>query len=770
MAVWVQCGARPPSYAGMDSAEFTLLESDMYRILQNVLRELNTEQLEISKVMLRLTFHQKVHSNPLGCLALVRVAIRELERAERFDLKPHIIPLLHTLVYTLLQAVYVPEELYRRLYGSCKRLLTFPQPFCTVGLSYTRLLKAEISTPGLMYQRTLVSEHSLRNEQYPLQERVFVFADPAVFSESLGSLLRADIEGGSQLETQLGYMRSVVQHSLQATLGDDLCHGPSLTQALQEQDQDVESYFLEVLAAMEQSAVESKNEQSVLTKRLQQLYTQLLHSTGKDTLSRGSLADIPLPNPDMSFHMWWEEEELWREIAKFVRSSSTTDSFCLSADEFEVSDLSSYFDSDTPRLSVLSTDSGIERDMPPTDSSDTEASGVRAARADQQQGSCRLTRRIAKRIKPSASDSMALMQDALEESAWSTSTLQRHAWPKSSTVLKSRRNFTANVVVVGDDRSVGRLAGAYYRLRKMEARKLFLTAKVNIKLFYIPFSTQLSSPGSPSTGRVSPKDSNPCALGSYLGMLDPWYDFNVCSQGQMIPQLATSDLSRQNRNKSFFTDIISYYVRMGQQPVYFTVYYVKIVFCDPDKSPKDDVFISHLSIDFPEYKLRHGTLKDVSFRQKKGPAETCGGLVSLIYKKVSLSNRETEKGLSLRTTGVQMSAVPTSKAEDLNRLTVDVNEMNPKSSLETKIRTCNLKLKTQERIGFTVCLDKDSRRTLLDVQSIEVEPCKEPGYYVQKSMKSKSRLMSEEDTDSGLSKYLNRGLLLPINTFSGIVP
>ncbi|GAA6079428.1 phosphoinositide 3-kinase regulatory subunit 6, partial [Tachysurus ichikawai] len=86
---------------------------------------------------------------------------------------------------------------------------------------------------------------------------------------------------------------------------------------------------------------------------------------------------------------------------------------------------------------------------------------------------------------------------------------------------------------------------------------------------------------------------------------------------------------------------------------------------------------------------------------------------------------------------------------------------------EVKIRTCNMKLQTSERTGFTLCLDKDSRRTFHGVQSVEIEPCKDPGYYIQKSMRSK--FTTEEDTDSGLSKFMNRGLPLSINTFSGII-
>lgn len=62
--------------------------------------------------------------------------------------------------------------------------------------------------------------------------RVFVFADPAVFSESLSTVLKADIEAQGMVRTPLSMMRCVVQHSIQAILGED-CHGPSLNDALQ---------------------------------------------------------------------------------------------------------------------------------------------------------------------------------------------------------------------------------------------------------------------------------------------------------------------------------------------------------------------------------------------------------------------------------------------------------------------------------------------------------------------------------------------------------
>ncbi|XP_033831380.1 phosphoinositide 3-kinase regulatory subunit 6-like [Periophthalmus magnuspinnatus] len=119
----------------------------------------------------------------------------------------------------------------------------------------------------------------------------------------------------------------------------------------------------------------------------------------------------------------------------------------------------------------------------------------------------------------------------------------------------------------------------------------------------------------------------------------------------------------------------------------------------------------------------------------------------------------------------QICAVPSTEAEDLNCLTLVFNETTTKSKSNTvdpKIRTNNLKIRSLESRSFTVTLDRDSRRVYKDVQSIEILPCLDPGYRVQKTMRSKFN-PGEKEKDAGLSKYMSKGLLLPINTFAGIV-
>lgn len=64
--------------------------------------------------------------------------------------------------------------------------------------------------------------------------RVFVLADPEVFFGSLGQFLLGDIEAptSGHLLGHLDHMRCVIQHSIQAALGAEQCHGQKLAQAL----------------------------------------------------------------------------------------------------------------------------------------------------------------------------------------------------------------------------------------------------------------------------------------------------------------------------------------------------------------------------------------------------------------------------------------------------------------------------------------------------------------------------------------------------------
>lgn len=149
-----------------------------------------------------------------------------------------------------------------------------------------------------------------------------------------------------------------------------------------------------------------------------------------------------------------------RELAKFVRSSSFCEPFSFPEDF--MADLSTDLDPEMPRHSVMSTDSGIERDLPDA----TEQVSATAPSLG------RLSRRGGMKVKPSVTDNV--MRDVLEDAdacMWGTvgsgtGSLQRRAGATGTPFPKQQqRQFTARIVMMGDDRVVGRMARAYYWFR-----------------------------------------------------------------------------------------------------------------------------------------------------------------------------------------------------------------------------------------------------------------------------------------------------------------
>ncbi|XP_051681149.2 phosphoinositide 3-kinase regulatory subunit 6 isoform X2 [Oryctolagus cuniculus] len=755
------------------------VELDLQRSVQAVLRELSAQvpALQSNQAgMWRWSLHKKLERDPARSPTLVRILLRELEKAESEDLRHVIIPLLHTLMYVLTKATGIPEELYRRTYAFCTRLLTLPAPYCTVALDCAIRLKTEAAVPGTLYQRTVIAEQNLMSELYPYQERVFLFVDPELVSASVCTALLLEIQAAQGQQTPEACMRHVVSHALQAALGE-ACHVGALHQKLQASPRrTLERYFHAVVAAVEQVASEGSPSRAGHLERLEEIYCSLLgpaaaargHRAGDPTQDRPP--STPLPSPYITFHLWTDEEQLWKELLLFLRPQSQPR---LSAD-LEALDLQGFRpDRDMARVSVLSTDSGIERDLPlgPEElpapgSPELERVGL------QRKGG------VKKRAWP---------PDLLMPAGWAgpSGLHRRTGRPGSDGELLPgvSRLHTARVLVLGDDRMLGRLAQAYHRLRKRETQKFCLTPRLSLQLYYIPVlgPQQSTTSGQLELGELA-------ELAVFLGRADPWYESTVNTLCAAIHKLAEMppSLDTSRAVDPFILDGITYYVRMGTHPVYFQIYMVKIFFSDPSQDPVEDVFLTELKAKIQDSK----SPKDGFSPRRRGVAESLGAELSMCYQKALLSHRPREVTVSLRSTGLVLKTIPTGDTEvagtplcpaaaapvtDHTCLHVSVTEVIKSSNLAGRsfstvtntFRTANIQIHSQDQRPLTLTLDKDSRRTFKDVIRFQVAPCPEPSSETQKS--KPSWLSSHGQQPMETTKAQPRPLRMPINTFSGII-
>ncbi|KAK9535552.1 hypothetical protein VZT92_007927 [Zoarces viviparus] len=701
------------------------VESSVYKTVQALLKEMSGQSAG-EKGLIRWSLYKKLEANPSCSVSLIRVLVKELEKLMQIQQTrsyTHTIPVLHTIYYAVMQSgVMIPTSVYQTLYECMMRLLILPSPYSAVALSTLRSIKMEMTTPGSLYHRRVTAEQNLTNELFTLQEKVFVLADPAVFPAPLEAAVRTHLEASSFLRNTSTVERKMVLHALQTGLGTT-CQSSRLAQTLEALGEHmVKTYFQEVVLAVEKSVKHGAGGHANYVNILQNIHRDILTASKEEQteLDHSSVFSTAMPYPKINFHLWKDEEDLWNLLATFAMCCGSNST---SVDKEE-----------DKRDSVRSEDSGIKRDLKENNLDDASKSPPPS-----------FTRRNAVKLMKTARK-LSLMSEKMD------------AFPGGSPLFnEDGRRHTARVVVLGDDRVLGRLATAFHSIRERESKRLILTKKLNLRLYYIPVTDaalSLSSPASPgeNEGRLS--------LASLLGRVDPWYNGNINSLGAAISKLAgKQSVHREPPGPDvFLLDTLCYYLRCGTQPVNLPLYSVKMTRSSCD-DVAEEVFVAHLEVDIPEFRhLKKKSTKEPGVRRKKSTAAVFGSVISVSYTEISLSKRKVVKGEAPMTCGVVITSEPAAATSGKDRLTVEFHSVNPGNN--TTIQTQNISIKALQHRTLSVCLDKDSRSTYTDVQRVVISPCLKPGCSVGSS--SEQELL--------FSKYLHKVLYLPINTFTGVTP
>ncbi|XP_029014421.1 phosphoinositide 3-kinase regulatory subunit 6 isoform X2 [Betta splendens] len=617
--------------------------------LQNAVRELledmnrqhssNTD----SDSDLRWTLEKKVETDPSCGAGLVRVLVAELEQrlrrmseVDETSAYVHVIPLLHTLHSVVVQSgAAVPAGLLQDVLSCLRRTLSLPLPYSAVAKRTLRSIRTEETKPGSLCLRRVTAEQNLMQEQ----ERVFVLAEPAVFSAPLEASVKRFLESDA-LEDAAEVQRVLVLRVLHKALGST-CQSSRVAQALQAlDDRALEQTFQDVTAAAEQGF--GTGGRAAYVDTLERIQEELLTAWTQDapTGSDGS-PPAAMPPPRISFYRWNDEKQLSKLLEKFTLLSSA----------------------------------GVDR----------------------------------------------------EENKTGDLSASRRSPP---------RRLTARVVLMGDDRALGRLARAYLALRKRESKRLKLTKKLNIEFYYVPVTAVEPwhrSPNSPS------RNDGKISLARFLERVDPWYKYNIGSLGATVSSLPVES--------PHLLDTLCYYLRCGTQPVNLPVYSVKMRRGD---ACVEDVFVSQLEAEMPEFRHLKHKPESSARKPRRQTVAAFGGVINVSYTATSLSKRHVTKADAPMTCGLVIRSEPAAAAPGEDFLSVRFDSVNPQ--FNTKIQTRNITIKTIEHRTLSVCLDKDARRKFTDVQSIEVAPCLDPRRSILPG------------------RFLDKVLSLPINTFCGFSP
>uniref|UniRef100_A0A3B4GY40 Phosphoinositide-3-kinase, regulatory subunit 6b n=1 Tax=Pundamilia nyererei TaxID=303518 RepID=A0A3B4GY40_9CICH len=222
--------------------------------------------------MLVWNLQRKVEVNPSCSLSIISILVQKLEKT-----------------LTTVSKVCPSSSLVKIKLCSCAKAVHLK--------TFFSLLLQTLSSTGSLYLKRVIAEQNIKSEHFAAREKVFVLADPAVFSVSLEATAPATLKGRSGMDGCSCVI--LFPYSHQAIHQDLMCSPNFFFQVLE--DHDVRQYFQDVVETVKQSLQHGPGSRADYLKGLKQIHKNILAASEKGLSvvcynTRNLLTDFALPS------------------------------------------------------------------------------------------------------------------------------------------------------------------------------------------------------------------------------------------------------------------------------------------------------------------------------------------------------------------------------------------------------------------------------------------------------------------------------------------
>uniref|UniRef100_S4R547 Phosphoinositide 3-kinase regulatory subunit 5 n=1 Tax=Petromyzon marinus TaxID=7757 RepID=S4R547_PETMA len=339
------------------------------------------------------------------------------------------------------------------------------------------------------------------------------------------------------------------------------------------------------------------------------------------------------------------------------------------------------------------------------------------------------------------------------------------------------------IVVFGRDKTLGRLARAYNRMRIRESRCSLLMKHFRLEFYYIPIRDRPPSTANPLCGQAlnqqksgpyvclsyfalsvanranSKQDQDNCVISQTLGVIDTWYERNVgnaFSIMTLLPSQVCTFCHKQITQETngiahypFWANTVLYYSRFAKHSVLLQAYQMELCLINGKKVK--EIFVQEMLVT-PQSSRQTLTAAGQCRRASEFDKEPSVSL-SMAYDKVSVSKRVQTVTVEKNFTSVKISRLsPLVKAAlEANLDTLYLITMEP-AGKQTRmlpfvtqirnppIRVNAVSLKSRAYSTLTVMLDNDESKVFQDVISCAVSACLNPEHSLLKRQHKTSKV------------------------------